>query len=163
MDEATPSATRKLIPARIDETWLTFDADLVQEITAGRAWMPVPRASALVPGVVAWRGRAVAVLDLAALAEAGPGRREARGQPRHRTVIAESSDCFLAMPVDVVHEVQDVDLARVRAREASAFPHAPTEVEMFGTFAAIVDLPSLVRAVFEEGALGGHDPEEPSR
>ena len=120
-----------------------------------RPWFPVPHSSPLIPGVLAWRGRAVAILDLAVLASAGEPLRG--GVRRPRTLIVESSGCVLAMPVDAVREVQEVDDARVRRSHVTSLGHSSLEVEVFGTFAPVVDLASLVASV-ADGAAGGHEP-----
>ena len=148
------STIRSVIPAKIGQAWLMLDARCVQEIIGARPWVPVPRSSALVPGALAWRGRAVAVFDLSVLAAAG--ERLERGCQRHRTLIAESDGCLLAMPVDAIREVQEIDASHVQDARVTSLEHCPTEVEIFGTLAPVIDLSSLVASVLVAVAAG-HD------
>ena len=152
--ETSATKTRAFIPIKIGQLWLTLDAHVVQEIVGARAWVPVPHTSPLVPGVLAWRGRAVAVLDLSVLASAGEPLRP--GVERARTLVVESKDCVLAMPVDLVREVQEVDSSRVQTPHVTSLPHSSLEVDVFGTLAPVLDVASLVTAILESGA-GGHD------
>jgi chemotaxis signal transduction protein len=57
------------LPLQLHGVWLAIEASHVQEIVSGRAWVALPGASAEVPGVLAWRGRAIGVLDLGPLVD----------------------------------------------------------------------------------------------
>jgi chemotaxis signal transduction protein len=142
----------RFIPAKIGPVWLMLEAQEVQEITGAKGWVPIPHSSPLVPGVLAWRGRAVAVLDLAVLVLLE--ERLEIGQQRPRTLIVESGDCLLAMPVDLVREVQEVDGTRVREPHVTRVDHSSFEVDIFETYAPLVDLRSLVLSVLAAGPAG---------
>src|SRR5215472_11977592 len=103
---------RSFVPAKIDDSWVLLDALPVQEVLGTRRWVPVPHASSQIPGVLAWRGRAIAVFDLSTLLEGGSPLQP--GALRPRTVIVESRSCALAMPVDMVHEVGEVTPTQIR-------------------------------------------------
>jgi chemotaxis signal transduction protein len=152
--EQAATKTRSFIPIKIGHLWLALEAHLVQEIVGARPWVPVPHSSALVPGVLAWRSRAVAVVDLSVLASAGEPLRP--GVERPRTLVASSRDCMLAMPVDVVREVQDIEHSRIRAPHVTSLAHSVLEVDLFDTLAPVLDLGSVVAAILDVG-LGGHD------
>ncbi len=142
-DPPTASASaRSLIPAKVGLQWLAFEAHEVQEVIGARPWTPAPHATPLLPGLLPWRGRAVAVLDLAVLG--GAGERLDRAKPRPRTLIIQARGCLVAMPVDVVREVQEVDADEVRRPDGAPSPHWPTEALLFGERVPVVDLAALV-------------------
>jgi chemotaxis signal transduction protein len=151
VDQARTKA-RKVIPVKIGHLWVILDADVVQEIVGARAWVPVPQSSPLVPGVLAWRGRAVAVFDLSVLAHAGAPLRP--GVERPRTLIVQSKGCVLAMPVDIVREVQEVDASLLRAAHVTSMQHSSLEADVFGAPAPVLDLGSVVSALLE-ASVGG--------
>ena len=80
---------RNLVVFRIQNVWFAVDAAWVEQILGQKPWTPIPTLPPQWPGVMAFRGRAVAVLDLMpALSTAGREQ-----EPRQRTVIARASDC----------------------------------------------------------------------
>lgn len=125
-------------------------ASAVQEITAARRWVPIPGASPEVPGVVEWRGRAVGVLDVAALVAGIDPLAAGAGRPR--TIVVQSEGCLLAVPVDVVTEVREVAEGQLRPARSSDPLLAGTEVDVDGRVLAILDLPALVRRLAGGGA-----------
>lgn len=103
MEQAAAQRTLMLVPFRIDESWLAVEAELVREILSGQPWIPIPGASAALPGVTAWRGRAIAVLDIAAATGVGQPLTPDTGLPR--LMVLEVDGCTAALPVDSVREV----------------------------------------------------------
>jgi chemotaxis signal transduction protein len=97
---------RAIIPAMAGSAWFGLDALAVQEVLGERSWVRLPHASPCAPGVLAWRGRAVAVLDVSEfLRECEPLRVNV---PRPRTLVVLAEACTFAIPVDsvrVVHEI----------------------------------------------------------
>lgn len=93
-----------VLPVRIGDPWLSMDAAAVIEILGARPWFPVPSGSREMPGVLVWRGRAVPVVDLAAVLL--PGRTRPLDPARPRTVIVVAGASTLAFPVDEVREAQ---------------------------------------------------------
>jgi len=136
---------RGFIPAKIGTAWLAVEAGYVQEILGTRAWVPIPHASPTVPGVLAWRGRAIAVFDLARLFESGEPLRP--GVERPRNLVVEARGCTLAMPVDLVHEVRQLGSKELRPSHATHLRHSTTEMDLFSSVAPVVDVTSLVEAL----------------
>src|SRR5262245_38502889 len=101
-----------VVPAKLHDAWFVVPAAAVQEILGEQRWVPIVGAPPEMPGVVAWRGRAVAVVDLAALG--GGETLAAGGAARRRTVIVTVEDTTLALPVEGVREVQEVPDDAVR-------------------------------------------------
>ena len=87
---------RALVPARVGQTWILLDAEIIREILGAQPWLPIPGARAEMPGVIAWRGRAIPVVDLAA--PFGVERLGA-GEARPRTLIAGVADSIVAVPM----------------------------------------------------------------
>ena len=56
-----------LLPIRIESEWLLIHANLIQEILGAQPWLSIPHTRRELPGVVAWRGRAIPLVDLGAL------------------------------------------------------------------------------------------------
>src|SRR5262252_6995799 len=97
---------RHLLPLQIQSICVAIDARHVQEILGERPWVLLPGARSELPGVVSWRGRAVALFDFAAVTE-GLARLD-ENAPRPRTVIVTVRSSALAIPVDAVREVREV-------------------------------------------------------
>lgn len=133
---------RNLVAFRIQQLWFAVDASWVEQILGQQPWMRVPSAPRQWPGVMAFRGRAVAVLDLAAgSATTAPLRAAER---RHRTLIARAQDCAIAIPVDDVREVQAVEDVQVFSAHATGHHLAREEVRLEHDVFALLDLPSLI-------------------
>jgi purine-binding chemotaxis protein CheW len=130
------------IPAKIGPVWVALDALRVQEILGPRAWVPIPHASPYVPGVLEWRGRAIAVFDLFRLAGVADPLRS--GTQRARTLVIEARGCALAIPVDAVHEVQPVAASALRRTHATQLPHSSAEVDLLVGTAPVLDLDAVV-------------------
>jgi len=82
---------------------IAIRANAVREVLGARSWVPVPGARKDVPGIVAWGGRAIALVDLAHFQ---PGALPlAAGEQRARVVVTEGAGCTLALPVDQASEV----------------------------------------------------------
>jgi len=64
MTSESPLAPELVLPIEIGGRLLAVDAAAVVEILGARAWIAIPRAPAAIPGALAWRGRALALLDL---------------------------------------------------------------------------------------------------
>lgn len=145
---------RGFVPVKIGPAWLVVEALHVQEVLGARPWVPIPHTSTNVPGVLAWRGRAVGVLDLARLTKAREPLRPGESCPR--TLIVEARGCTLAMPVDAVQEVRELEDAQLRRLHATQLRHSSLEVELFGAVAPVLDIPSVVDGLLlEPGAHGG--------
>jgi chemotaxis signal transduction protein len=144
---------RSFIPGKIGSAWIAVDAAYVQEILGACAWVPIPHASPSVPGVFAWHGRAIAIYDLARLVDSGDALRP--GLVRPRSLIVGARGCTLAMPIDSVREVRELDGPQVQASHATRLRHSSTEIELFGSMAAVLDVPSIVEGVLVES--GEHD------
>jgi chemotaxis signal transduction protein len=140
---------RAFIPAKSGAAWFALDALAVQEITGGRAWVPIPNASPEVPGVIPWRGRAIAVLDISTVVGGGEPLRP--DTPRSRIVVVEAARCTLAIPVDLVREVHELTPAQVRVPHATRVAHSSSEIDLLGSTMPVLDLESLVARVVGGG------------
>jgi chemotaxis signal transduction protein len=141
------SSVRSFVPITIDSTWVAVDMSTVREIGGPVTWIALPTATAALPGVAAWRGRAVAVADLAAVL--GAGERLSPPTGRVRTLYLQQGASTLAVPVDAVREpltVADHDIRPPRARTES---FCTGELDVEGHTTLIVDLGAF---------LDGHRP-----
>jgi chemotaxis signal transduction protein len=141
---------RSFVPAKIGNVWVLLDALPVQEVLGARPWVPVPHSSSQIPGVLAWRGRAIAVFDLSTLLEGGESLQP--GVLRPRTLIVETRSCALAMPVDMVHEVGEVAPPEIRHSHGTRMRHSAGEVEIFGSLAPILDVEKLIGEILADDA-----------
>jgi chemotaxis signal transduction protein len=135
---------RPLVPVQVDGIWLALEAANIQEVLGERAWVAIPGAPAVLPGVIGWRGRAIAVLDLGRVAQTSPLQ---VGSSRRRTVITRSAGHVLAVPVDLVREVQEIDEALFTPPNATRQDFSSLEVELSGTPMPIIDLARLLASV----------------
>ena len=136
------SAHHSMLPFRVQGVWMLVEASLVQEILAARSWVPIPGARPLLPGVMAWRGKAIAVLDVGATGEGLA--RLALGEARARTVVVRVGESTLALTADAVREVRDVPEQHVRQAHAARSALASREVAIDGAVMPIVDLAALL-------------------
>jgi len=151
---------RALVPAKIGQAWVLLDAEIIHEILGTQVWLPIPGARAEMPGVIAWRGRAIPVVDLAA-----PFGSEGMpvGQTRARTLIASVAGSMVAVPVDAAREVHAVAEAELRPVNLTQLPYAAAETELFERIVAVIDLPRFVAEIssgaapeLERGGLASH-------
>src|SRR6185369_874769 len=119
---------RALVPARVGQAWVLLDAEIIREILGAEVWLPIPGARAEMPGVIAWRGRAIPVVDLAA--PFGSERLSA-GQARARTLIASVAESVVAVPVDAAREVHGFAAAQLKPVNVTHLPYAAAETELF--------------------------------
>lgn len=130
---------------RVRDVWFALDASSVVEILGQQRWAPLPGASPQVPGVMPWRGRAIATLDLGALTGALPPLRP--GDVHGRTVVLKAGACTLALGADVVREICEVPPERVRPPHVAPERFSRGEVELHGTIMPILDLGAIVQSV----------------
>jgi chemotaxis signal transduction protein len=139
--------TRALVPARIGQVWILLDAEIVREILGAELWLPIPGARAEMPGIIAWRGRAVPIVDLAA--PFGLPQLET-GESRARTLIANVAESVVAVPVDAAREVHTFSAGELGPCNVTSLPYAIAEAALFERMLAVVDLPQFVGEI-----LGG--------
>jgi chemotaxis signal transduction protein len=142
---------RALVPAKLGSAWVLLDAEIIREILGAEVWLPIPGARAEMPGVIAWRGRAIPVVDLAAPFNF---ERLSPGEARARTLIAAVADSIVAVPVDAAREVHAFSTAELKACNVTNLPYALAEAELFERVLAVIDLPRFVQEIF-----GGAAPE----
>jgi chemotaxis signal transduction protein len=142
---------RALVPARIGQAWVLLDAEIIREILGAEPWLPIPGARAEMPGVIAWRGRAIPVVDLAA--PFGFERLSA-GETRPRTLIAGVADSVVAVPVEAAREVHAFSTGELKPCSVTHFPYASAEAQLAERVLAVIDLPRFVHEI-----LGGAAPE----
>ena len=133
-----------VVPAKLHDLWFVVPASAVQEILGEQRWVPIAGAPVEMPGVIAWRGRAVAVLDLGPLSGSGA---LPPGESRRRTIVVHVDDATLALPVDGVREVQEVPNEAVRQAQLTRLRHAATEIELDGVPMPLIELGELVRTL----------------
>jgi purine-binding chemotaxis protein CheW len=97
--------------------------DAIVEVQRGPAMTPLPTAAAPVVGVIAWRGRILTVIDIAA-----SGTR-IDADTRWHAVIVGRSRARIAIVADAVDETRSIDAADIRPLDEVAPPlrsaHAP--------------------------------------
>ena len=103
------------------------------------------------PGVIAWRGRAIPVVDLAA---PFGFERLTNGETRARTLIAAVAESIVAVPVDAAREVHAFDAGDLKPVSVTSAPYAVAEAELFERILPVIDLPRFVAEI-----LGGAAPE----
>jgi chemotaxis signal transduction protein len=140
-----------LLPAQLTDAWVAFPAEVVQEIVGEHPWISIPSAPPEVPGVLAWRGRAIAVLDLGLLS--GISAPLQRGELRRRTMVIQVESCTFAISVDEVREVQQVAADQVQPPRVTRARYSAGEVILDGTPMPLMDIAAMVRAVSASGEV----------
>ena len=136
-----------LMPLTIGDYRLAVDALGVLEIHGRQEWVAIPNTPPLLPGALAWRGRALALLDLGPAFELDP---LVVPNTRARNLVIGVADDTLALSVDRVLEVQRVEqgeLAPVHAASWVADSGLPCrgEIVMDEEVVAVLDLDSWAR------------------
>jgi chemotaxis signal transduction protein len=126
-----------VVPLRVAGLACALPANAVEEILGARRVVLIPGAPPQLPGVVAWRGRAVAVLDFGALLGREPTSSDAFAE---RTVVISTADGALALPAEEVEAVTTVDPKATRATEHR---FARLEVEHAGRVLPVIE-PGLI-------------------
>lgn len=93
MEVAPPGPNAcNLVPVEVGGVWFAIDASLIREVLGPCAWVQLPRPRPELPGPMAWRGRAIAVLDLGQFT--GVAKPLSPGERRRRTLVVETrSSC----------------------------------------------------------------------
>jgi chemotaxis signal transduction protein len=133
-----------IVPVRLNGMWVAVPAEAVQEVVGRRPWTAIPTAPPDIPGVLPWRGRAIALVDLGRVT--GLGALSAN-ETRARHVVLQLSGCTMALPVDAVREVQLVADEHLRAAEATQMRFSPSEIVLDGAPIPLIDVSELVRAL----------------
>src|SRR5438067_2489750 len=134
-----------LLPLQVQSISIAIDARQVQEILGQRPWVLLPGARPEIPGVVSWRGRAVGLLDFAAVTEGLLPLDE--DAPRARTVIVQAGSCALALPVDAVREVREVPSDALTAPRVTSQKFSSAEVELDGVVMPVFDLAAFIESI----------------
>jgi chemotaxis-related protein WspB len=129
-----------ILPLRIDGAWLAIDAADVVEILGRRSWTAVPGASTLAPGVIAFRGRAIAAIDLGTLRGGAPAL--VAGEERARVVIARHGASTFALLADGVREVQEL----TSVGDSSVDPADVTAIDLDGEQIPVIALGAMLDA-----------------
>jgi len=133
---------RRLVPAKIGSVWFALDAAPVAAVAGTCRCVPIPHPSPKVRGVFAWRGRAIAVVDLASLVN-----QESALDARPRTLVVEAEGCTLAVPVDAVHEVQSVEDDAIVPQRVTRMQFSTGEVDVLGAPVPVLDLSGLLQSI----------------
>jgi chemotaxis signal transduction protein len=136
---------RHLLPLQVQSISIAIDAERVEEILGERPWVLLPGARPEIPGVVSWRGRAVGLLDLAAVTDGLLPLDE--NAPRSRTVIVHAGASALAIPVDAVREVREVASDALMPPRITSQKFSSEEVELDGVVMPVFDVAAFVQSV----------------
>jgi chemotaxis signal transduction protein len=138
-----------IVPFLVGEAWLALDALRVWEVTGPLPFVPIPGAASRAPGVVLWQGRAVALVDVAAMVLGTSAHAPGASS---RLLITQAGSCTIALPADRVREAQPAVNGRAQSALARGLPCTLGEVELEGRPIPVVDLDALVAALIEESA-----------
>jgi chemotaxis signal transduction protein len=131
----------RVVPFRIDSTWFALPALDVEQILEFRDWVAIPGARAELPGVIPWKGEAIAVLDLAPL---HPTLSRLIQHERPRALVARAGHHAIAIPAHAIREVREVPEGS-HSTEPSLPPHVQRQLSLGGDQVALLDLPALLR------------------
>ncbi len=135
--------TVDVMPVQLSAVWVALGAMHLQEVRGPLPWVPLPGAPPHLPGVVPWRGRAIAVLDLGGLLGVAPPVQP--GDPQRRTLIAQVDATPFAILADTVREVHTV--AGVEECHATQVRLAQGQVVIGGVVMPVVDLALVLASI----------------
>lgn len=136
-----------LLPFELAGRVLAVDALSVVEILGERPWLAIPRAPATMPGALAWRGRALVLLELGPLLGQAP--REGTST-RSRNLVIRLDDDFVILGVDRVLEARRSPLLGHDHAIELALPRIG-DVDLDGTPVPVLDLDRWVRSQRRSG------------
>lgn len=128
--------TIAVMPVQLSTVWVAVRAAHLQEVRGSQPWVTLPGAPPHLPGVVPWRGRAIAVLDLGGLLGVSPPAQP--NDARARMLIAQVDATAFAIPVDTVREVHTT--AALEDGHATQIRLAQGQVQIGGLIMPVVDL-----------------------
>lgn len=134
---------RAYLPVRLERHWVLVDATAVVEVMGSLEWLPVPQAEARMPGVCAWRGRALAVVDLRRLL----GIPSPVSTVSPRTLILDTPSGHLAAPISEARAVIWLEEERLRSVHATSLPYMRAELDDGEAVMPVLDLPALLSAL----------------
>ena len=135
--------TVAVMPVQLSTVWVAVGAAHLQEVRGPLPWVALPGAPTYLPGVVPWRGRAIAVLDLGGLLGVAPPMQP--GDPPPRMLIALIDGTAFAIPADTVREVYTA--AVVEENHATQVRLAHGQVVIGGQVMPVVDLSRALAVV----------------
>lgn len=133
---------QSLFPFELENRHFLIEASLVREVLGETAWLPLPRAPAALPGVIAWNGRAIAVLDLTVVFHL-PSPSEKK--TRHRTLITQVGEEILALPVDEAQEVVRIASQDLQEPHALPTPFSTAEHQLNQRISTVIDLRAITQ------------------
>lgn len=140
-DRHSNAAPRAVLPFDLGDHLLAIDATVVLEVIGPREWVALPKAPASIPGALAWRGRALALIDLGPTLELGP---VTAPHTRARNLVVGLSDDSVVLTVDRVREARAAtELDPVHALDLGLPAHG--EFELDDRPALVIDLEQWVR------------------
>lgn len=135
--------TFAVMPVQLSTVWVAVGAMYLQEVRGPQPWVVLPGAPVHMPGVIPWRGRAIAVLDLGGLLGVAPPVRS--GEVRPRTLIAQVDATAFAIPATAVREVYTI--AEIQDSHATQLPLAHGQIVIGGLVMPVIDLALALAAV----------------
>jgi chemotaxis signal transduction protein len=135
--------TTEVMPVQLGDAWVAVLATHVHEVRGPLAWVPLPGAPANLPGVVSWRGRAIAVLDVAAQLGVAPGLHAGDTWPR--TLIAQVGATAFAVPAQGVREVHAIPA--IEEAHATQVRLSRGQTTIGGQVMPVIDLALALAAV----------------
>jgi chemotaxis signal transduction protein len=136
---------RALIPFTIQQTWIALEAAFVREILGERRWVSVRCPQPQIRGLVGWQGRAIALFDLGMLGRGLQPLKE--DERRRRTLVVDVDDATLAVPVDNVMEVEEIEDSALRLCQMTKLAHCATEVELRGIPMPLLNLSDALKGI----------------
>lgn len=134
-----------LLPVQVQSLSIAIDARHVHEIMSPQAAVLLPGARAAIPGVMAYRGRAVGLFDFAGVAEGLLPLADT--SKRTRVLVIQVGSNTLAAPVDAVREVREVTPESLVPPRLTAHPFSTAEVEIDGQVMPVFDFAAFLAAV----------------
>lgn len=138
-----------VVPIRMGDNWILVRAEIVSEFLSSTPWLTVPGSSAVVPGVMTWRGRAVPVLDLPRALELGGGISPLN--ECQRVMILEHPLGVVAVPVDGASEVKTLVDEDVRQPHVTTMPYCVGEVDGAEGIMPIIDMDQILTTLGRVG------------
>lgn len=140
-------AKSTLMPFRLNDTWVAIEASLVREVLTRQPTLAVPHHSPELPGLCAWRGRAIPVLDMACILGLGQGK----PLEWERTLVVTVEDNTVAVPVTEARAVMRVDADQQGLAHVTQLPFSSLEVDSEGDVMAVLEMEKVVQHLLGRG------------
>lgn len=141
-----------LLPVKLKDTWVTVAAERVREIVGAQQWLRMPNSTPQMPGLLAWRGQAIPLIDFALVLGIHSDAASPDSAGMGRILVIQHGHNTAGLAVDEAREVCRISDADLLAAHSTKLRFAVREVDADGLVMPVIDLGQMLQEL--EGSAG---------